>query len=257
MFYKPVGFLYSIKPITLKRANKIEVCFSPAQFASYNASQCNTVVVDIFRATTSICTAFMNGVKELIPVAGIEAARALKAEGYLVASERDGIKLDFADFGNSPFNFTSERVAGNTIAYSTTNGTKAIEMATASHNVIIGAFINLEAIASWLVKEDRDVLIFCSGWKNRFSLEDSLFAGALTEILLATNKFETECDSAFAAKSLWMEAKKDLNKYILKAAHYHRLKAMGLDDAIPYCLSLNLTDIIPVLDGGRLVRINE
>ncbi len=94
----------------------LEICFTPAIFDAHADSDAVVVVVDVLRATSSICTAFANGVSEIIPVATVEEAREMKARGYLLAAERDGFVLDFADFGNSPFNFTAEKVRGRTVA---------------------------------------------------------------------------------------------------------------------------------------------
>jgi len=161
---------------------KIEVCFSPAMYHSFHDDNSIIVIVDILRATTAMCTAFMNGAKSLIPVSTLEEAKEYKSKGYLVAAERDGIVCDFADFGNSPYNFQREIVEGKTIVYSTTNGTQAINMAKKAYKILVGSFLNISALASYITYENKDVIIFCSGWKDRFSLEDTLFAGALAEI---------------------------------------------------------------------------
>jgi 2-phosphosulfolactate phosphatase len=234
---------------------RIEVCFSPAVYHRYHNPEAIVVISDILRATSAICTAFMNGAERIIPVETIEEAREFKKKGYLVAAERDGLVLDFADFGNSPFNFVREVVKGKEIVYSTTNGTQAIHMAKDSFRVAIGAFLNLDALAKWLVSENRDVLIFCAGWKERFSLEDTIFAGALAQQLLDSGHYETVCDSTLAACDLWMLAKDDLIGYIQKAAQRNRLRKLGLDDVIEYCHSLNLTEIIPVLEDENLVEL--
>ena len=231
---------------------KIEVCFSPATYHRFHNTEANVVIVDILRATSAMCTAFMNGVKSIIPVATLEEAKAFKLKSFLVAAERDGIKPDFADFGNSPFNFTAERVGGKDVVYSTTNGTKAVEMAKACNKVLIGAYLNINALAQLLISDNRDVVIFCAGWKDRFSLEDSLFAGALSELLIESNLFYCDCDSAIASLDLWSLAKPDLNKYILKVAQRSRLQKSGLDDSIEYCHTLNLTNIIPIYKDGFL-----
>jgi 2-phosphosulfolactate phosphatase len=213
------------------------------------------VVVDILRATSSICTALHNGVKRMIPVATVEEAKAKKEAGYIVASERDGYVLDFADFGNSPFNFTVDRVKGKEIVYSTTNGTRCIHMASHSKAVVIGSFLNLTALADWLIKQDSPVLIFCASWKDRFSLEDTVFAGALAEKLLESGKYETICDAVTASLDLWSLAKNDLNGYIQKAAQKGRLAAKGLDDCIAFCHQPDFTTVIPQLSDGDLVPV--
>ena len=240
----------------MNNKNKVEVCFSPIMYPDFENPSAVTVVVDILRASTSICTAFMNGAEAVIPVATLEEAMAYKERGFMVAAERDGIVREFADFGNSPFNFTAERVKGKQIVYSTTNGTQAITLAGSSYQVIIASFINFSAVVSHLKDMDRDVLVLCAGWKNKFNLEDSLFAGAIVDKLLVHPNFYSICDSSHAAKDLWLLAKKDLLGYIEKAAQRHRLKENGLDDVLEYCHSFDLTDIIPVLKDQSIVRLN-
>lgn len=230
----------------------VEICFSPAMFEAHADSEAVVVIVDILRATSSICTAFANGVEEIIPVATVEEAREMKKKGYLLAAERDGFVLDFADFGNSPFNFTPEKVKGKVVAYSTTNGTGIMQMASACHDVVIGSYLNYTALCRWLEGQDRKVIIVCAGWKNRFSLEDTICAGAIASYLLESSRFTTVCDSVHAATDLWNMAKDDLHGYIEKAAQRSRLRDKGLDDCISYCHTFDVTDIIPVLRQGRL-----
>ncbi len=239
----------------MKRMHKVEVCFSPALYPYFENPEAVTVVVDILRASSAICTAFMNGVERIIPVATVEEARAMKEQGYMVAAERDGIVKDFADFGNSPFNFTVGRVSGKHIVYSTTNGTQAIQLASSSHQVIVGSFLNLSAVIRHLIAAKRDVLILCAGWKSKFNLEDTLFAGAVVERLLEQGNYETICDSSLAAQDLWTLARNDLLGYVEKAAQRHRLKKNKLDDVIGYCHTIDLTDVIPVLENTFLSRL--
>lgn len=233
--------------------HNLEVCFSPACYHHYHNPDAVVVVVDVLRATSAICAAFMNGARHIIPVGSIEEARAWKEKGHLVAAERDGLVLDFADFGNSPYNFTRERVMQHDIVYSTTNGTSAIHKASGAHNVVIGSYLNLTALTEWLAGKNRDVIILCAGWKEKFSLEDSLFAGALSKKLLQTEKFATICDSVNAALDLWEVARPDIYGYILKAAQKQRLAKNGLDDVIEFCHTADQSNIIPVLEGDKLV----
>jgi len=234
---------------------RIEVCFSPALYPYFENPEAIVIVTDVLRASSAICTAFMNGVERIIPVRTLDEAQEWKKKGFMVAAERDGIVKDFADFGNSPYNFTPERVANKQIVYSTTNGTQAVQLASSGHQVLIGAFLNLQALTDYAVSSRRDVLVLCAGWKNKFNLEDTLFAGAITDNLLQTGKFETVCDSAYASQDLWNVSKNNLMDYIEKAAQKHRLKKNGLDDVIEYCLSLDLTRIIPVLENDYLIKL--
>ena len=234
---------------------RIEVCMSPAMYYRYHNPDAIVVIVDILRATSAICTAFLNGAERIIPVESLREAKEYKKRGYLVAAERDGVVSEFADFGNSPFNFTKEAVEGKEIVYSTTNGTQAIHLARESYLVVVGSFLNLNSLVQWIVSEDHDVLVFCAGWKDRFSLEDTIFAGALTQSLIDTNQFYTICDSGIAACDLWSLAKDNLVGYIQKAAQRERLRRSGQDDVIEYCHSINITDKIPVMMGDSLIEL--
>jgi 2-phosphosulfolactate phosphatase len=230
----------------------LEVCFSPAVFKRFENPDAIVVVIDVLRASSAICTAFENGATEIIPVAEVEEARKYKSLGFLIAAERDGYVLDFADFGNSPFNFTREKVEGKTIVYSTTNGTRIIEAANSAYKTVIGAFLNITALSNWLIEERRSVILFCAGWKDKFNLEDTICAGAFAEKLLASSVFSTMCDSVHAATDLWHLAKETPLNYVEKAAQRSRLREKGLDDCIEFCMTQDVTGIIPIIKDGVL-----
>jgi 2-phosphosulfolactate phosphatase len=232
---------------------KLETCFSPALFEAEGHNNSIVVIIDILRASSAICTAFANEAASIIPVSGVEEAREYKSKGYLVAAERDGFILDFADFGNSPFNFTREKVKGKTIVYSTTNGTGLINLSLSSYMTVIGSFLNIGALTRWLINHDRDVLLLCAGWKSRFNIEDTVCAGAIANILMRSNCYTTICDSTLAAIDLWSLASPDLPAYIEKAAQRSRLRDKKLDDCIEFCLTPDFTDKIPVMKNGALV----
>jgi len=236
---------------------KLETCFSPALYEADQHTESIVVIIDILRASSAICTAFANGATSIIPVAEVNEAKKYKERGYLVAAERDGYVLDFADFGNSPFNFTPEKVAGKSIVYSTTNGTGIIKLASSAREIVIGSFLNISALTEWIIKQDKDIVLFCAGWKNRFNLEDSVCAGAMAERLLESGHYVTICDSTLAAVDLWRLAKGDLTGYIEKAAQRSRLRSKGLDDCISFCLTLDFTNKIPVIKEGLLVNNNS
>jgi 2-phosphosulfolactate phosphatase len=241
----------------MMQRHKIEVCFSPALFPYYENREAVVVVVDILRASSAIVTAFMHGVEKIIPVDTLEEAKAYKEKGYMVAAERDGIVRDFADFGNSPFNFTPDRVSGQVIVYSTTNGTDAIRLASTGYRVLIGAYLNLSALVSYIWSAQRDLLVLCAGWKNKFNLEDTLFAGALAEMVLEDNRFYTICDATRGSMDLYQNARGDIMDYMEKVAQRHRLKKNKLDDVIDYCHQMNRTDRIPAYKENSLVELNN
>lgn len=146
--------------------NTIQTCYSPALFPLFKEENAIVVVVDVLRATSAICTAIHHGVDKMIPVAGLDEARKYKAEGYLVAAERNAIKQEGFDFGNSPFHYIDEDLSGKTIVISTTNGTQAIEAAKDSSTILIGSFLNISAIANWILQQERNVIVLCAGWKT-------------------------------------------------------------------------------------------
>jgi len=236
----------------MEKKKNIEVCFSPALFTDFRNQEAIAVIIDILRATSAIVTAFDNGVERIIPVGTLEEARDFKEKGFMVAAERDGLVRDFADFGNSPYNFSRERVAGKQIVYSTTNGTQAIHEAKECHQVLIGAYLNFTSLKDWIIQQQRDVIFLCAGWKNKFSLEDTLFAGALGGELISSGEFDTICDSTKASIDLYGQASKNLLKYIDKAAQRTRLRKNKLDDVIPYCHTFDLTRVIPILKNNHL-----
>ncbi len=236
--------------------NTIEVCLTPKLFDEIITKDNYIVVmVDILRASTSICAAFENEVKEIIPVSTLDEAREYKSKGFLVASERDGKVLDFADFGNSAFNFMNKEVKGTTIVYSTTNGTQAIALAKDAKGLVIGAFNNISVLSDYLIKENSNIVILCAGWKNKFNLEDTIFAGALIERLLKNTNFTLDCDAAEASLDLWHTAKENPLAYIEKAAHRHRLKKLNLDDVLEYTFTMDSTKVVPVLKGDKIINV--
>jgi 2-phosphosulfolactate phosphatase len=226
---------------------KIDVCFSPVLYPVYHEPESVVVVVDIFRATTTMATAFHNGARSIRPVATVEEAQAYKIKGWLVGAERNVKRCDFADFGNSPFDYLPEIVKGKDVAFTTTNGTRAITIAKSAYRVITGAFINLQAVADYCVRHGRNVIVLCSGWQDKVNIEDTLFGGALVDVLVRTGKSETASDAALIAQDMWISHKDHLMEYLDQTDHVARLKANHLDDSISYCLTLDQTDKVPEL----------
>jgi len=232
----------------------LEVCLTPVLLPLYQIENSIVVVIDIFRATSSICYGIANGAEAIIPVAKVEECLSYKGQECLLAAERDGRVVDGFDFGNSPFAYTEEKVKGKTIVLTTTNGTYAIdESKKRAHQVIVGSFINLDAVCTYLKSQNKDILLLCAGWKNRFNLEDTLFAGAVVS-QLGLGSFEFD-DAAYAAEDLYLQAKDDLAGYTSKASHGKRMQRLNLQEDIKFCLNHNLTDTIPILVGDRLIKM--
>lgn len=233
-------------------ARTLEVCLSPSLIPHYETDGRIVVVIDIFRATSSICYGFENGALEIIPVATIEECKSYEGKDYLLAAERNGEVVEGFNFGNSPFSYTEDKVRGKKIVLTTTNGTHAINQAKNANKIVIGSFLNLDSLASWLKQENNDVLLLCSGWKNKFNLEDTLFAGAIVQQL--RNHISSFCDAAIAAEDLYLKAKETgLREYLYKSSHSQRLKELNIEDDIQFCLKQNICSVIPILKDNKLI----
>jgi 2-phosphosulfolactate phosphatase len=234
---------------------RLEVCYSPALLHTHQRQPGrNVVVVDILRATTAICTAFGYGVASVEPVVEVKTALARKAAGMLVAGEEQGEKLSFADFGNSPMEFRTEAIRGKRLVFRTTNGTRAMLKARPFGQVIIASFVNLDAVSAFLNRDRKDVLILCSGWNDNYSLEDTLFAGAMSDLLVNAYGFLPDGDAVLASMMLWRHSAKDLLKTISRSSHYLRL--LGIEDrkGLKYCVFPEKFHVVPALKG-RTVRL--
>lgn len=236
---------------------KIETCLTPALLPLYQIENSIAVIIDIFRATSSICYGIENGAEAIIPVAQVEECAAYREKGlnYLLAAERNGEVVSGFDFGNSPFSYTKEKVSGKTLVLTTTNGTHALHLSIKAKKIVIGSFLNLTALCNWLKSQQENVLLVCAGWKNNFNLEDTLFAGAVVAQLESDN-YKLD-DPSTAANDLFQLGKNDLNKYLQKTAHSERLKKLGIEEDIKFCLQVDLTTAIPVLEGEKLMKLRE
>lgn len=234
---------------------KIEICFSPSLLNLYDHKDAVVVVTDVFRATTTICTAFANGCKDIIPVATDQEALSYKSLGYLVGAEQSTERCAFADFGNSPAEYSVEHVNGKSLVIKTTNGTVAIKGAAQCHKLLIGAFVNLQALANRIMQLGKDVLIVCSGADGRICLEDSLFAGALTSTLLCEDGVEAASDGARMAAALWHQSNRDFSTFLMQSEHAKRLIRHGFRADLNYCLRKSILGVVPELVGDKLVVV--
>ena len=233
----------------------VEVCFTPGEYAYYKDDYEIVVVIDVLRATSAICAAFDNGIKAIIPVPTVEEAWEYKQKGYLAGAERKGQIVEGFDFGNSPFSYMNEELRGKEVVLTTTNGTKSLDVAKDAEIVVIGSFLNLDALSLWLSKQDKNVLCLCSGWQDKFNLEDTICAGAISEFLINTGNFTSVEDSSIAAKYLYLSAKDNYLGYLKSSSHRRRLKNLNLNEDIKYCLTPNQTAVIPILRDGKLVKL--
>ncbi|UJP63370.1 2-phosphosulfolactate phosphatase [Mongoliitalea daihaiensis] len=234
----------------------IETCLSPDLLPLHEVAAKNVVIVDIFRATSTMVAALANGVSSILPIMDLESCRAKASEGYVIAGERNGKTASGFELGNSPLAYTNGQYAGKRIAMTTTNGTVAIEKtASFANQIVLGAFINLESTANYLLEQKEDVLIVCAGWKGKFNLEDSLYAGALAKLLVP--RMHTDCDATIAMRSLYESNEHRLKLFLSQAAHSKRLQNHGIEEDIDFCLTLNQYSVVGVVKGGELVVNSE
>lgn len=222
---------------------KIDVCLSPDMMHLYKTDDRTVVVVDILRATSCMTTAFAHGIQSITPFASLEDCLAMKNHGYFTSGERDGKKVDGFDLGNSPFEYMDKTLRGERIAFTTTNGTKAIAKSIGAREIVIGSFLNLTALAKYLERGKDDILVVCAGWKGRFNLEDTLFAGALIEALRDT--VELECDAPQATLHLYLTAKSNMMEFLKDASHIKRLANLNIVEDIKFCLTIDKYDVVP------------
>ncbi len=236
---------------------RVEVCFMPGQYPLYAQDMGIVVVIDVLRATSAMVAAFENGVDRIIPVSTIEEARQyIGREGFIAAAERNGEVVDGFAYGNSPLAYVGQDLRGQTIVMTTTNGTKAINLAKDARKLVIGSFLNLTALSDWLVKQDDNILLLCSGWKDKFNLEDSVFAGAVMERLLDSGRFGVEEDSSIAAKYMYMAARDNFMSILKAAPRRRRIQQLQLLPDVKYCLTPDQSTAIPILVDGELVRMS-
>jgi 2-phosphosulfolactate phosphatase len=231
-------------------------CLSPALLHLYDVSSSIVVIIDVLRATSTIATALSNGAKSIIPVESVaECIKMGKEMDVITAGERDGHIAEGLEYGNTPFQYTPEFIKGKTLVLTTTNGTKLLHMALAdgAKGIITGSFPNLSAVCNYLIEQKENVILACAAWKDKVNIEDTLFAGAVINRI--KDQFLINCDSSQIASSIYNEAKPDLFEFMKNknASHYHRLMGFGLEKDIRFCLTADLSPVLPIYKEGCLI----
>ena len=232
----------------------LEVCLSPALLHLYDTNDAVVVIIDIFRATSTITAALHNGASAVIPVASVAECIALgeSIPGSITAGERDGKVAEGLQYGNSPLEYPPSFIKGKTLVLTTTNGTRLLHMVKGASVIVIGSFLNLKAVCDFLLAQNKNVLLGCASWKDKFNLEDTLFAGAV--INEVQHAFEINCDSARAAKHLYHSSGgSNFIGFLRDSSHYKRLARFGLEADMEYCVTPDLHPVVPVLKGRDIV----
>ncbi len=229
---------------------KIDLVLRHEDFTPDHGKGRTAVVVDVLRATTSIVTALMNGSGPILPVATAgEAFELREKQRWLLAGERDGIMIEGFDFGNSPLEFTRERVEGRSLVFCTSNGTKSVLKASVADEVVAASFLNAASVVEHLKRSGRDAIILCAGTLGKPSLEDTVCGGMIVHRL---NRRPSA--AASEAKETYLEYRDNILACLRESFHGKHLINIGFEKDLEYAARTDITKVVPVLDEeGRLV----
>ena len=252
---------------------KIEAILTPAELPALkerDLSKAACVVFDVLRATSTFVTALHNGAKVVVPVSEIAEVLAVRQKypDVLLGGERDGVRIRAAqtggtefDFGNSPREYTPEKVRGKTVVSTTTNGTRALRACAGAKTVLAASFLNLAATADFIKKiQPRQLLLVCAGTRENPALEDVLAAGAMCEILAGSSRGDDRTaqravpvnisDSAEIARRVYAEAKSDLTAAACVSENARRLLAIPeLRDDVSFCLRRDVCPLVARMEA--------
>ncbi|MCL5266482.1 MAG: 2-phosphosulfolactate phosphatase [Bacteroidetes bacterium] len=231
---------------------KIEVFFSPAGVDELSMRGRNVVIIDVLRASTTICTALRNGAREIIPVPDIENATKISAnlssDSRLLGGERQGKRIDGFDLGNSPLEYTPEKVRGKTIIFTTTNGAGAMYKCRYAALALVGTFVNVSSIVKTITDVGGTWTILCSGRQGSFSVEDATCAGMIISSVQESIEVETD-DAGMTAVILYKNHKRSILGMLKKAEHGKYLTSIGFSEDLKFCAEVDSVPVIPISDG--------
>jgi len=240
---------------------RIDVVLVPQEIEGKNLDHTTAIVIDVLRASTCIANAVANGCDGVIPTVSVEEAmdisRAYSRDDYLLCGERKNEKIEGFDLGNSPLEFSSDRVQGKKLIMTTTNGTRAIRTAKTAQDVIIGGFWNVSACCELAVALDRDILIVCAGQNGRFAMEDAICAGAFADKLSALANAEIEeTDGCRMARLLYDTFRNRLREALARTAHGRNLINTGFGEDVKAAARTDCVDVVPVFHDGHIVAMD-
>ena len=235
----------------------IDVAFTPDEIVGSLPRAASVVVIDVVRASTTIVAALTHGARGVVPVGtpeeGVARLRASPAGSAILGGERGGIPLPGFQCGNSPVEYTAERVGGRTVVFTTTNGTRALLAVASVARVAVGGFVNAAAVVRWLARVPGGALLVCAGELGRFCLEDATCAGLLAARLRTERPHTVLSDGARAAEILYAHYRDDLSRVLDDAAWARVLAARGQGADLPPCVGLDTSEIVPIVRDGTLV----
>jgi 2-phosphosulfolactate phosphatase len=237
----------------------MELCLytRPSDFSEALAKGKLVVVVDVLRASSTIVHACENGVERIIPVASVEDATklvpTLDRKMTLLGGEREGVKIDGFDLGNSPLEYASKVVKGKTLIFSTSNGTVAITASAPAKEIVLGCFLNLGAVTRHVISSRaRKVAVLCAGDQGQLSLEDFVCGGHIIERIASGSRARADLnDGAVAARTL-AAAVGDAGEVVRSSSHGRRLAELGFEEDLEFCSRLDKYGTVPIVVDGRI-----
>ncbi|MGI8978034.1 MAG: 2-phosphosulfolactate phosphatase [Pirellulaceae bacterium] len=215
------------------------------------------VVIDVLRATTTIIHALAAGAKEVMPLLEVQEAQELArklAPGAVLGGERGGKRIAGFDLGNSPLEYTLAAVGGQTLVFTTTNGTRAMLRCAQARRILIAGFVNFSAVCRQLAEEEQ-IEIVCAGTDGHVTREDTLLAGAIVEDCRRSRNDEWDCnDQAEIAADAWRTAvgtlsgRDPLAAALRESRGGRNLIEIGHEDDIDLAAQIDRFDIVPELD---------
>lgn len=238
----------------------IDVFFSVQAFNEEELRGKTAVIIDVLRASSSITTALHNGARKIIPVGdmndAMKIATTMEQNDYLLCGEKNGVKIEGYQLGNSPLEYTREAIEGKTLILNTTNGTKAIKKAGLANQIYIGTFLNQQSILNALKERDDEIVLVCSGWQGRLSIEDTLFAGSVLHALSSGKLPADAKDGAKVAFGLYEKFGDDLEGTISQSDHAKRLVELVPDGDVNFCCKVDEFNVLPGMKDGILTDLN-
>lgn len=239
----------------------VKLYFTPAPVTDAKIRGRAAVVIDVLRASTTICTAIANGCREIVPVGSTGDAATMRANldkaKVLLCGERDGLKVEGFDLGNSPSEYTEKAVQDKILLFASTNGSRAILKCSSAAQTYVCGFVNLSLVADTLVNTKKDAAIVCAGRQGNFSLEDTFCGGALVDRLVATGQYTIENDGAQIAHMLYKNRDSSEEAVISRAEHAVYLKGLGFGTDIVTAASIDLVPVVPILAGNKIIDLQK
>ena len=235
---------------------QVDVALVPGEMPAVDGAGSLAVMIDVLRASTTMVTALGNGAREIVPLKDLDEARSRhnREPEFLLGGERNANPPPGFDLGNSPLEYTREKVGGRGIIMTTTNGTAALEAARlqGAGTICVGAFVNREAVVEFCLANDLPILLVCAGTKGRFSLEDALCAGAIIQGL---GPGAMLTDSANICLRLYQGVDSgNLREAVLQSRHGQYLMDIGYSEDVGIASQLDVSSVVPVYLEGRITQ---